>query len=289
MRDFFKGVAQNAAWDLLKWGGLFILSTLLSGGFTFRWDFLGLVPTYGGWLAFFGYGLMVIGALSIGWIITRPLRLQIDLDWLKSDKPSLVCAHTWNQIVPVKAIEVVEGDSELELTTDFEKVISAYELAFEEEIVVAIIDINNNPGNRTQKSIALDVSAHLDYYDMNGRHLFHINYGRWWEIDTPLFPEKAEDLKQYRKVNIYPGEIQRLPIAYKQVKGNIIYAYKYNSHIEMAKQRTKYKLGRSPTKVSVVFEGTNLKPTPPIKFLVRPWNDGIWLRRIGRLGRYLQP
>jgi hypothetical protein len=205
--------------------------------------------------------------------------LEIELAQMKSGHPKLVYKNYW---IERKVIDMtLTGDDSLYKSFPEFDVASVFpnENLEEAELVdshIVGVWIANEPKTRNKYSISEDTVAHITFFTQNRKVEIE---GRWWFRDKPLYPKEA-DFELLRKTNIEPGDPKRLVIAYKMRDGQLFYPFGYHTFDQMAKERKEVNLGKGKINFQIVFEGVNLEPTPPLKFVLDGSYDNITIKRI---------
>ena len=140
------------------------------------------------------------------------------------------------------------------------------------QITFAVIDIMNKPGRNTERSIAYDVTVRIEFLDLENRSLVVVKNGFLTQAGSNSFIEGIGKTGHRREVDFYPDENWQLPVVYKWLDDDMIYAYDPASPLKSKK------IGNKPVRARITFEGTNLRLTRPIKYFVRPWQDKIWIQ-----------
>lgn len=260
IKAFLKWVSSNIAWDVFKTISGWLFSSLLSyvgsdfiiekipklvSNANIFLDSVGISTT--GYSLVFGLLFFIIfGVISF---ISSPLRLIWDYV-VKSDKPKLT--------------QLNDGVNAIVRYEDF-------------EIGIGIISIKNDPGRRSDKSTAYNVSARIEYFDRKDKHILTVNRGFWTSESAEKYFQEYGKIKQCDKVDFYTYNHWSLPVAYKKVENDEkVYAYDPTSPL-FSKE-----LGRLPIKIMIHLDGENYKSKKPLKIILMPQPralKGFWIQK----------
>jgi hypothetical protein len=245
-------IASNVAWDVVKW----ILSLLFGSVVTLRLP-QGIIANVSKILSQIGLSALdwiivfvlisstIFGALSLASPLIRWIKTYI----LQSDRPNLVQGNEWNAII------------------EFEG----------RKVGVAMISIDNKPSRVTEKSVAYNVSARIDFYDMKDKHLLQVKCGYWTKTSPENFLADSGKKKKCSKIDFYTHETWYLPVVYKWEGDDTVYAYDHAGSIKSKK------LGKLPIKFNITFVGENLKTTETLKYFLVPQpgdrRNGFWIQK----------
>jgi hypothetical protein len=251
-RKILGWIASNIAWDVIK----SIVSLLFGGIVTLRLP-KGILDSVNGILLPLGLSAFdwiivfvlisstIFGALSLLSPIFRWIKTYI----LRNDKPHLIHSNEWNVII------------------DFEG----------RKVGVAMISIDNKPLQKTDNSIAYNVSACINFFDRKDNHLLQVKCGYWTRNSPEKFFSDSGKKRKCEKIDFYANESWYLPIVYKWEDEDVVYAYDHAASVKSKK------LGKLPIKFRITFEGENLNPTRPINYLIVPQPggrlDGFWIQK----------
>ncbi len=257
-KTFLKWASNNIAWDVFKFIAWWIVRGIIS--------FIGsnfvvestpkLVKNANEFLvsagiSITGYSLVfAIGFFTIFGGISF-FSTPINLIWvylLRSNKPNLVQDNEWNAVI-------THNNS---------------------RIGIGMISIKNNPGRKTDKSTAYDVSARIEFLDRKDKHILTVKCGCWTRDSAEKFFSEYGERKRCEKVDFYTYNQWSLPIAYKLEDSDLVFAYDRTSPLMSRK------IGKLPVKFKVFIEGENFKSPKPMNYILMPQPSGLegfWIQK----------
>jgi hypothetical protein len=251
------------------------------GNFIYRWGLViasvvvFILNVFSNWGQddFPSYGVWISILLAIGQVIM----LEVELYRIVTGYPILSYKNYWTETKLVTALrnELFPSPGGIPTTDTASEDFGFVQRIWKNEYEVVGITIANEPQNRNKYSYAEGVLAHITFFTPKGKVF---KQGRWWSGDTRLFPPQKLNLDSLRKAKITPGDPIRLVIAYKVKDGNLFYPFDYKTHFQAAEQRKKENLGKNNIEFHVVFEGENIKPTRPLKFILVDSQNGIEIK-----------
>lgn len=177
-------------------------------------------------------------------------RVSIYLHFLKDEKPKLLASEGHNRLFTYQG----------------------------SRIAVALMPVKNQPGRRTDKSIAYDVSAKIEYFTKDDKLILRVKCGYLSKVTAEDYFQEMGDKKGCTKVVFFADESYSIPLLYEVEGDNVTYAYDHGSPFKARK------LGNLPIKINIWLSGANYKSKYPIKFFVVPNTTatkpkGFWLQK----------
>jgi len=130
------------------------------------------------------------------------------------------------------------------------------------EYYFSLVDYINNPGIRSEQSVAKKVIAEIHYFAEDGKSLVDERgiIGRWWDEPEKHDLPRSQAPHVLQEIDISPSgkKVRTLVIAMKHKNEDILFAYNMDSIEHHEWRKKEYLLGKGNKFIQVVLAGENV-------------------------------